>query len=354
MADEASQEERTEAATPRRLARAREQGNVAVSRELPVLAGLLAATLVLAGAGPEIARAFAARLAMFLAHSDAAGLVSREGLRLAMWAFVGGAGPFLAAVLFCGAAAVLLQSGFLIHPGALKPELRRVSPGAGVRRLLSAESGVEALKSVGKIAALGLVTGRVLASDISDLRAAPRWETGLLLEAATRSALHVFAAALLVQGGIALADLLWVRFRYARRLRMSRQELRDEQKESEGDPKIKARIRQIRRQRAQRRMLAAVPKATVVVTNPTNYAAALTYDRARNAAPRVVAKGMDSLAARIREVAEANRVPIVANPPLARALQKVELETEIPAEHFQAVAEIIAYVWRLGSQAARR
>jgi flagellar biosynthetic protein FlhB len=354
MVDETSQEERTEAATPRRITRAQEEGNVPVSREIPVLAGLVAATLVLASAGPEIARSFAIRLSAFLSQAHSQPMAGGGGVRLAIWAFLGGAGPFIAAALLAGVLAVLLQTGFLIHPGALKPQLRRVSPAAGLRRLLSPESAVDAVKSTGKIAALGLVTWRVLASDLSDLRAAPHWETGLLLASASRAALHVLAAAILVQGGIALADLLWVRFRYARRLRMSRQELREEQKESEGDPKIKARIRQIRHQRARRRMLAAVPKGTVVVTNPTHYAAALSYDRARNAAPRLVAKGMDELAARIREVAAAHRVPIVANPPLARALQKVELDTEIPAEHFQAVAEIIAYVWRLGSQAARR
>ena len=128
---------------------------------------------------------------------------------------------------------------------------------------------------------------------------------------------------------------------------MSRVDIRDEAKESEGDPKIKARIRQIRMQRARRRMLAAVPQATVVVTNPTHYAVALAYDRATNAAPRVLAKGVDTMAARIREAAQAHGIPLVANPPLARALYRVELDADIPAEHFQAVAEIIAYVWRL-------
>jgi flagellar biosynthetic protein FlhB len=122
----------------------------------------------------------------------------------------------------------------------------------------------------------------------------------------------------------------------------------EEQKETEGDPRVKARLRQIRIVRARRRMLAAVPKATVVITNPTHYAVALAYDRAKHAAPRVVAKGVDTLAARIREVAQENRVPIVANPPLAQALYRVELDADIPAEHYQAVAEIIAYVWRLG------
>jgi flagellar biosynthesis protein FlhB len=136
-------------------------------------------------------------------------------------------------------------------------------------------------------------------------------------------------------------------------MRMSRQDILDEQRESDGDPKIKARIRQIRMARARRRMLAAVPKATVVVTNPTHYAVALAYDRAQNAAPRVVAKGVDSMAARIREVAQAHGVPLVANPPLARVLHLVELDAEIPAEHFKAVAEIIAYVFRLNRSARR-
>ena len=130
---------------------------------------------------------------------------------------------------------------------------------------------------------------------------------------------------------------------------MSHHDIMEEQKETEGDPRVKARLRQIRMFRARKRMLAAVPKATVVITNPTHYAVALTYDRAKHAAPRVVAKGVDSLAARIRNAAEANGVPVVANPPLARALYRIEVDADIPAEHYQAVAEIIAYVLRLGS-----
>jgi flagellar biosynthetic protein FlhB len=140
---------------------------------------------------------------------------------------------------------------------------------------------------------------------------------------------------------------MWVRFRHARDMRMSKQSVRDELKDTEGNPHVKARIRRIRVMRARRRMMAKIPTATVVVTNPTHYAVALVYDRIANPAPRIVAKGEDSLAARIREIAEANRVPVVANPPLARALYRLELDAEIPAEHYKAVAEIIAYVWRL-------
>ena len=131
---------------------------------------------------------------------------------------------------------------------------------------------------------------------------------------------------------------------------MSRHDVREEAKEMDGDPRLKARLRQIRTMRARRRLAAVVPKATVVITNPTHYAVALSYDRARNAAPRVVAKGVDAVAERIRELALDHRVPLVSNPPLARALYTLDLDTDIPAEHFRAVAEIIAYVWRLASR----
>ena len=134
---------------------------------------------------------------------------------------------------------------------------------------------------------------------------------------------------------------------------MSREEVKQEAKESDGNPAIKQRVRQIRMARARKRMLAAVPQATVIVTNPTHYAIALSYDRAKGGAPKVVAKGVDEVAARIRDVAREHRVPLVANPPLARALYLVELDAEIPAEHFKLVAEVIAYVWRLRTRAVR-
>jgi flagellar biosynthetic protein FlhB len=192
---------------------------------------------------------------------------------------------------------------------------------------------------------------QVLEADLPALMQAPRWAPQILLARTLAPVLHMLFVVLAVQAAIAGFDLFWVRLRHAQQLRMSKEDVREELREMEGDPRIKARIKQIRTQRARRRMLAAVPKATVVITNPTHYAVALAYDRARNAAPRVVAKGVDSLAARIREVAEAHKVPLVANPPLAHALYRVEVDTEIPAEHYQAVAEIIAYVWRLGQRA---
>jgi len=351
MAEDTPRQDRTEAATPRRLQRAREEGRVPVSREVQHFAGLAAATLVLAWTAGTVGRDLTGRLAGFLAHADAQALAGPQGLALAWSAAWHGAGPFALAALAAGVAAALLQTGFLIHGGTLQPDISRISPTAGLRRLVSRDHLMEALKSIAKLAVLGFIFWRVLQSDLPALLQSPRWAPQVLLTRTLSPVLHLLFVVLALQAAIAAYDVFWVRLRNAQQLRMSKEDVREEQRETEGDPKIKARIKQIRTQRARKRMLAAVPKATVVVTNPTHYAVALAYDRGRNAAPRVVAKGVDSLAARIREVALANKVPLIANPPLAQALYRVELDTEIPAEHYQAVAEIIAYVWRLNQRA---
>ncbi|HVC62556.1 MAG TPA: flagellar biosynthesis protein FlhB [Acetobacteraceae bacterium] len=351
MAEDASQQDRTEAATPRRLQRAREEGRVPVSREVHSFAGLAAVTLVMAWTAGGVARSLAAHLAAFFARANEPGLAGVIGLRLAGTAALRGAAPFVLAALLAGVAASVLQTGFIIGGHGLRPDFSRINPGAGLRRLFGPDSLVEAVKSIAKVAVMAFALWGVLRADLPALMQAPRWDPRVLLAHTMPPVMHMLFVMLAVQAAIAALDLLWVRLRYARHMRMSREDVREEQRETEGDPKIKARIKQIRTQRARRRMLAAVPKATVVITNPTHYAVALAYDRARNAAPRVVAKGVDSLAARIREVAEANRVPLVANPPLAHALYRVEVDTEIPAEYYQAVAEIIAYVWRLGQRA---
>ena len=351
MAEGSQPEDRTEAATPRRLLKAREEGRAPISREVQTLAGLAAVTLVIALAGGALAQDVANTLRVFLARAHDPNLVAGTGLRIAVIAFLRAAAPFILAALLAAVGGVLLQSGFLLHAGALAPQLARLSPSSGLRRLLGPDNLMDAAKSIAKLAITGVAVWQVLRADLPLLRLAPRWEPATLLRHTLPPMLHVLLAVLAVQAVIAVADAVWVRLRHLRQLRMTRQELRDEQKESEGDPKIKARFRQLRLHRARKRMLAAVPKATVVITNPTHYAVALAYDRSRNAAPRVVAKGVDAIAARIRETAQAHRVPLVSNPPLARALYRVELDTEIPAEHYQAVAEIIAYVWRLGQHA---
>ena len=347
MSGESSKEDQTEAATPRRLQKAREEGQVPVSRELTGLAGLAAVTLALVMLGPGAMHEMIRLLRVFLArtHELAPGVST---FHLAGLAWLSGAAPFVLAAMLAGVLVVLLQTRFLLSGKALKVDFKRVSPGAGLKRLLGPESLVEAVKSVAKIVVIGIILWRVMMADLPMLMLAPFGDPNQLLTRAAGPVLHVLLVVLAAQAAIAVLDYAWVMLRHVRGLRMSRHDIQEEQKETEGDPRVKARLRQIRTMRARRRMMAAVPKATVVITNPTHYAVALAYDRAKHAAPRVVAKGVDSLAARIREAAEANHVPVVANPPLARALYRVEMDADIPAEHYQAVAAIIAYVWRLG------
>jgi flagellar biosynthetic protein FlhB len=350
MAEETNDQDRTEAPTQRRLQKAREEGHVPISHELHLFVGLAAVTLVLVWSVKGIAGALARRLETFLTRADNPALAGPQGLHLAWTAMLHAIGPFVLAALASGVAASLLQTGFLLRPDALAVDLSRISPAAGLRRLFGRDGLAEALKSIAKIAVMAFALWHAVRSELPVLMQAVHWAPATVLSRTMSLVLHMLFVVLALQAAITTLDLLWVRLRHARQLRMSKMDVQEEQRESEGDPKIKARLRQIRVQRARRRMLAAVPKATVVITNPTHYAVALTYDRAKNAAPRVVAKGVDSLAARIREVAQAHRVPLVANPPLAHALYRVDLDTEIPAHHYQAVAEIIAYVWRLGQR----
>lgn len=340
-------DDRTEAATPRRLQRARESGQAAASRELPALAGLGAFALILALAAPALAHRLALRLSILLRRPD---LAPGAAIHLVVEAGAAALAPMIAAALAAGVLAVLVQTGFMLSTAPLMPDFSRLSPAAGLRRLVGLDAAVEAVKAIVRLVAMGGAVWWALGGSLGVLIAAPLRDARLLPATAAALTGRVLLGVLVVQAAVTALDVIWVRLRHARGLRMSRQDLREEQKESDGDPKIKARIRQIRFQRARRRILAAVPKATVVVTNPTHYAVALAYDRTRSAAPRVVAKGVDSMATRIRETALAHGVPLVANPPLARALHRLEIDAEIPPEHYKAVAELIAYVWRLAAR----
>jgi flagellar biosynthetic protein FlhB len=340
-------DDRTEAATQKHLDQARDEGQVPVSREVATFAGLAAVILVLGYQSEALMQHLLPGLVVFLSHAGEATMLGSSRLRLTSFDMLGAIAPVLFAALLAGGGAVLLQTKFLLNLGGLEPKFSRVSPFAGLKRLFGFNGIVEIVKSLGK---LGLLTGAMwiaIRGDWFQLTRLPSQDSRGLLSAVARPVFHLFIASLCTQGVVAAADLMWVRFRHAHDMRMSKQNIRDELKDTEGNPHVKARIRRIRVMRARKRMMAKVPKATVVITNPTHYAVALRYDRANNPAPSIVAKGADSVAARIREVAEANGVPVVANPPLARALYRLELDTEIPAEHYRAVAEIIAYVWRL-------
>lgn len=350
--------DKTHAATPHRLQKAREDGNLPLSREAAIFAGLVGGALILNQTAPAGAENLLARLSYGLGHlGGTTGSQPAEvlpAIRLAGLAGVAMAAPFLTVSLLAGVMPVLLQTGFLFNAAALRPDIGRLNPAAGLKRLFGVDSLIEAAKSLLKIGAIVAAIWMVLSGDLRMLSMLPLHGVSNLVSRLGHEIMRVLLAIIAVQAAIAGFDLFWVQLRHVRRLRMSREELRHEARDSEGDPRVKARLRQLRAQRARKRMMAAVPTATVVVTNPTHYAVALSYDRDRNAAPRVVAKGMDSVAARIREAAHAHGVPLVASPLLARALYTVELDTDIPAEHFQAVAEIIAYVWKLSAKVGTR
>jgi flagellar biosynthetic protein FlhB len=338
MAEDA--EDRTETASARHLQKAREDGNIPVSRELPLLAGLAGGSAALA---THLAASGATPLDWFAAMLRRTTLDGDAPLPAAMTTLLRGLLPSAlgatAAILAVGA----LQTGFLLRIGALQPDFSRVSPLKGIKRLLSVETLIQAGKDTVKLGALSLPA-------VGD---AARWPANVLRVHLAAETARLLLALCGAQTAIALADFAWVRVQHARRLRMSKQEVRDEHKESEGNPHMKQRIRQLARARAKRRMMASVRRAAVVVTNPEHYAVALAYERGSKAAPKVVAKGADELATRIREEARLHHIPMVANPPLARALYRIELDAEIPVEHFKAVAEVVAYVWRLRGRAVR-
>ncbi len=342
-------DEKTNAPTARRLQKAREDGRVAVSRELSMLASLSAGIMAVAlqGDGGGMARWLAGCLQQTRYREADTWAFALHSLLFAVL-------PAALAALGGYAAATLLQTGFLLHLASLQPDISRISPLAGLKRMFGPQALVQVGKAVAKLGLLGACLTMALRRLLPGLPTSPLAQPQSVYHQMLGQAGHLLLLLLGGQAVIAGADLAWERVRHARHLRMSFQELRDEHKESEGNPQIKNRLRQLARARAGRRMMQAVPKAAVVITNPTHFAVALTYSRGAQGAPRLVAKGADEVAARIRELAREHRVPIVANPPLARALYRAELDTEIPAEHFRAVAEIIAYVWRMRAQALRR
>ncbi len=347
MAGDAEKEDRTEAASAKRQQQARDDGQAPLSREVAGLAVLGSAVSLISLYLPGAMRIQTAALARLVAEFGTLSVpqawqIAAHSMFVLFW-------PFAAAVILAASVAVFGQTKFLIKTAALAPDFSRINPGAGLAKLFGAQNLTEAAKSCAKVAVMGLVAWQELRRLPDLLPQALLWSPATLATQLGVRLIAVAMAVLTVQLVIAAADILRTHLSFHAALRMTRQELRDESREADGDPHVKAKIKQLRLQRSKRRMLQAVPKATLVVTNPTHYAVALLYERGQGGAPRIIAKGADEVAARIREVAKASGVPLVAYPPLARALFPLPLESEVPAEHFQAVAELIAYVWKLKS-----
>jgi len=242
----------------------------------------------------------------------------------------------------------VLQHGLLFAWESIEPKLERLSPIAGFGRIFSMKGMVEFVKGLIKSLVVGAVVYWLLRPEFDRADTLLNLDVADMMREVWLVTVRVMIGVVAVMAVIAAADFLYQRFDFMRQMRMSKQEQKEEYKQSEGDPLVKGRLKQIRAQRARQRMLANVPKADVVVTNPTHYAVALQYDIAKMAAPRMVAKGVDAVAQRIREVAKQHNVPVIENPPVARALYAaIDVDEEIPAEHYKAVAQIIGYVYRL-------
>jgi flagellar biosynthetic protein FlhB len=350
MAETAEQDDRTEDPTQRRLDQAIERGDVAKSQEINtlfVLGGLALAILVLSG---PITRSLAIDLRGFLMNAhlvpqDGAGLTAAG--RHALWAWLAAVALPLGLIALAGLSGGGIQHRPLWSAQPLKPQLSRISPLSGAKRVFGREAFVQFVKGLLKILIVGSVAGAVLWSDRDRLDGLARLEPAALLPILLVLAMKLLGGVLAIHAFLAAGDAVYQRMAWLKRQRMTKRELKEEYKETEGSPEIKARLRQIRMLRLKKRMMAAVPKATVVVTNPTHYAVALQYETGM-AAPLCVAKGVDALALRIRAVATEHGVPLVENPPLARALHAtVDVDQEIPVEHYKAGAEVIGYVLRL-------
>jgi flagellar biosynthesis protein FlhB len=355
MAEGTEQEDKTEEPTQRRIDQAIERGDVATSAEINTFAMLGAFTLALTIAAPGIAGGLKEGLAAYLANAhavpDGAGAVEAAARR-GLWIWLQAVAVPVGLCAAAGLAAGLLQHPPVFTAETLMPKFERVSPASGLKRLLGVEAVFQFGKGLAKIGAVGVVGAAILWKDRDRLEVFTRLDPAASLPALLSLSLRLLAGMLCVHLAIVIGDALYARLRWRKRLRMSKEELKQEMKESEGSPEIKGRLKQIRAARAKKRMMAAVPKATVVVTNPTHYAVALRYE-AGMPAPVCVAKGVDALALRIREVAKEHGVAVVENPPLARALHAtVEIDREIPAEHYRAVAEVIGFVLRLRRRAA--
>ena len=357
MAEDADPESKTQEPTSKRLDDARRQGDVAKSPDLPSWAAMTAVTAVLVGSGGVMARNLVMGLLPFVAHPDQIDLEHGGAVAVAKMA-ADAAWPFMLVVMLtaciAGVAGNVLQTGFIWAPGKLAPNPEKVSPLAGFKRLFGVDGFIQFGKSVLKVILIGVVCYMSLKPKLEGLTGlsllAPLAMGPFLMQALK----SLFFAVLGVLGVGAIADWLIQRQRFMQRMRMSREDVKEEMRQSEGDPAVKAKQRQLRMQRAKRRMMQNVPKATVVIANPTHFAVALRYDTSEAPAPICVAKGVDVLALRIRKLAEEHDVPVIEDPPLARALYaQIEIDQMIPREHFEAVAKIIGFILN-PRKAARR
>ncbi|HTH97001.1 MAG TPA: flagellar biosynthesis protein FlhB [Stellaceae bacterium] len=354
------QDSRTEEATGKRLAEGRERGQVASSKDLTTLAMLSASTAVILTIMPWSMRPVLGLMRSYIERPDQYHVDTMTGLSAVLVELAKALGycfaPVFGIMVGTAFAVHIFQTGWIWATkkvGFNEQGLQNlINPLQGFKRLFSFSAMIEFAKGLIKVIIISALGYVILKPAIMHIEPMVGMEPVLIMGVLRQQLAALLFPILGVIGAIGLLDFFYQKWQVAKSLRMTKEEVKEEYKNQEGDPHIKGHMRKIRLTRARKRMLAAVPKAAVVITNPTHYAIALHYEMGSNGAPTVVAKGVDFLAARIREIATENDVPIVENPPLARSLYAtVDLDEEIPPEHYKAVAEIIGFVMRLNRRA---
>jgi flagellar biosynthetic protein FlhB len=346
-------DERTEQPTHKRLEKFREDGRVAKSQELGGILVLFIGVYLLATLGPQIAENLAAIMRNSytqvslqrpgsLTVNYLQGMISHSTLEIGLVL-----APWLGALVAVGVVTDLVQTGGLVQPRLLIPKWDRLNPISRIKQMFGAQMVMETIKGLAKQIVIGLLVYFTIVNHLGDLITSAQMGFISGVYALARVAYDMALQATMLLLGIALFDYGWQFYRHRKSLLMTKQEVRDEAKQQDGSPEVKSRIRRIQREMSQRRMMAQVPNADAVIVNPTHYAAAIRYDNASMQAPKLIAKGQDDVALKIISIARHHGIPVVPNRPLARALYKLPLDTTIPAEFFQAVAEILAFVYNL-------
>lgn len=356
MADD--KDDKTEEPTAKKLEDARKRGEIIYSQEATTWIMLAAGAMALSMLGPQMMRAVGNLSVGFLSNASAVTLDgdTLRDLYLDLGVKVGAAlGLFFLTVSLAAIGSRLIQDQPTWAPEKLKPSLDKLNPVKGFERILGPAAWGNFAKAILKLVIVGAAGAWALWPRDSSLATTPLRDLSVFWEIAQERTTALLGALIAAFAVIAAVDYFFTRQAYMKRMRMSRHELKEEFRQAEGDPHVRAKLRQIRGERARRRMMAAVPNATVVITNPTHYAVALKYEQGKTAAPLCVAKGVDDIALRIREAAAGAEVPIVEDPPLARALYaSAEVDEAIPREHFEAVAKVIGVVMRLAAQKRAR
>ena len=352
MADDMG--ERTEKPTARRRSESRRKGDVAKSQDLVAVAKLIAAAIILSATLAWLGRGLARVLAAGLSGSTDPGVTTASvnpWFREAMWAVATLSLPLLLGLFLVAAIASYLQVGWLITLQPIKPKIKQLNPIKGAKKLVGLRSLVKSGMNIVKASAMILVAVLVIRARLDTLGALPHMTALGAFAMISRLIFELLAWLLVILLIIAIIDLIYQRWQHTRDLRMTKQEVKDERRMMEGDPKVKNKRFAMYQKMVGQQIAQAVPQADVIVTNPTHFSVALKYEAGDNAAPVVTAKGADELAMRIRYLAAMNNVPIVARPPLARALYwGVEVGRPIRPEHYEAVAEILAYVYRIDAR----